>query len=73
MLSNLEETSATIKGIRDIWGDRSVKITRNGNTLSLRFLAEKWTMVAAPDGKTASVSATFWPVGTSAGTLTRVP
>jgi hypothetical protein len=67
-----DETRTTIKGAGSIWGDRNGIAVRNGNTLAWTFLAETWKMVAAPDGKTAQLSATHWPSGSSFGTMSKV-
>jgi hypothetical protein len=67
-----DETRMTIKGAGSIWGDRNGIGARNGNTLAWTFLAETWKMVAAPDGRTAQLSATHWPSGSSFGTMSKV-
>ena len=64
------EQRATVKGL-EFWGDRSGNASRAGNTLSWKFLAERWTLTAAPDGKTATVTGRHWPSGSSSGTLTK--
>jgi len=66
------QDSAVVKGL-PIWGDRGGRATVNGNTLSWKFLAEKWFMVIAPDGKTAVVTDHGWPSGVSTGTFEKLP
>jgi hypothetical protein len=67
------QDSAVAKGVGGIWGDRDGPATVQGNTLSWKFLAEKWVMVIAPDGKTAVVTDYGWPAGTFTGTFEKVP
>ena len=66
------QDSAVIKGL-PFWGDRAGRPTANGNTLSWTFLAEKWNMVIAPDGKTAVVTDHGWPSGVASGTFVKLP
>ncbi|MEY2548901.1 MAG: hypothetical protein QOD64_1483 [Verrucomicrobiota bacterium] len=66
------QDSAVVKGL-PIWGDRGGQTTVNGNTLSWKFLAEKWSMVLAPDGRTAVVTDHGWPSGVSSGTFEKLP
>jgi hypothetical protein len=66
------QDSAVVKGL-PIWGDRAGRPIANGNTLSWTFLAEKWTMVIAPDGKTAVVTDHGWPSGVASGTFVKLP
>jgi hypothetical protein len=66
------QDSAVVKGL-PIWGDRAGRSTANGNTLSWTFLAEKWNMVIAPDGKTAVVTDHGWPSGVTSGTFVKLP
>lgn len=66
------QDSAVVKGL-PIWGDRGGQTTLNGNTLSWKFLAEKWFMVLAADGKTAVVTDHGWPSGVSTGTFEKLP
>ena len=66
-----EVSSAVVKGIHDMWGDRPGKIRIKGNTLFWNFLAEHWIMTVAPDGKSATIVGQHWPVGTTSGTLKR--
>jgi hypothetical protein len=66
------QDSAVVKGL-PFWGDRAGRPTANGNTLSWTFLAEKWNMVIAPDGKTAVVTDHGWPSGVATGTFVKLP
>jgi hypothetical protein len=66
------QDSAVVKGL-PIWGDRAGRPVANGNTLSWTFLAEKWNMVIAPDGKTAVVTDHGWPAGVATGTFVKSP
>lgn len=66
------QDSAVVKGLA-FWGDRAGRPTANGNTLSWTFLAEKWNMVIAPDGKTAVVTDHGWPSGVASGTFVKLP
>jgi hypothetical protein len=66
------QDSAVVKGL-PFWGDRAGRPTANGNTLSWTFLAEKWNMVIAPDGKTAVVTDHGWPSGVASGTFVKLP
>jgi hypothetical protein len=66
------QDSAVVKGLA-VWGDRAGRPTANGNTLSWTFLAEKWNMVIAPDGKTAVVTDQAWPSGVYSGTFEKLP
>jgi hypothetical protein len=66
------QDSAVVKGL-PIWGDRAGRPIANGNTLSWTFLAEKWNMVIAPDGKTAVVTDHGWPSGVATGTFVKLP
>lgn len=66
------QDSAVVKGL-PFWGDRAGRPTANGNTLSWTFLAEKWNMVIAADGKTAVVTDHGWPSGVATGTFVKSP
>jgi hypothetical protein len=66
------QDSAVVKGL-PFWGDRAGRPVANGNTLSWTFLAEKWNMVIAPDGKTAVVTDHGWPAGVATGTFIKSP
>jgi hypothetical protein len=66
------QDSAVVKGLA-FWGDRAGRPVANGNTLSWTFLAEKWNMVIAPDGKTAVVIDHGWPSGVASGTFVKLP
>lgn len=66
------QDSAVVKGL-PVWGDRAGRPTANGNTLSWTFLAEKWNMVIARDGKTAVVTDHGWPSGVVSGTFVKLP
>jgi hypothetical protein len=66
------QDSAVVKGL-PVWGDRAGRPVANGNTLSWTFLAEKWNMVIAPDGKTAVVTDHGWPAGVATGTFVKLP
>jgi len=66
------QDSAVVKGL-PFWGDRAGRPTADGNTLSWTFLAEKWNMVIAPDGKTAVVTDHGWPSGVASGTFVKLP
>jgi hypothetical protein len=66
------QDSAVVKGLA-IWGDRAGRPIANGNTLSWTFLAEKWNMVIASDGKTAVVTDHGWPAGVATGTFVKLP
>jgi hypothetical protein len=66
------QDSAVVKGLA-FWGDRAGRPIANGNTLSWTFLAEKWNMVIAPDGKTAVVTDHGWPSGVASGTFEKLP
>ncbi|HEX7517885.1 MAG TPA: hypothetical protein VF345_11440 [Chthoniobacterales bacterium] len=72
LIVNPAQDSAVVKGLA-FWGDRRGRATALGNTLSWTFLAEKWTMVIAPDGKTAVVTDHGWPSGMSSGTFKKLP
>ena len=67
------QDSAVAKGVGGIWGDRGGPAIVQGNTLAWKFLAEKWVMVIAPDGKTAVVTDYGWPAGTFTGTFEKIP
>ena len=67
------QDTAVAKGVGGMWGDRGGPATVQGNTLTWTFLAEKWVMVIAPDGKTAVVTDHAWPAGTYTGTFQKVP
>jgi len=66
------QDSAVVKGL-PFWGDRAGRPIANGNTLSWTFLAEKWNMVIASDGKTAVVTDHGWPSGVASGTFVKLP
>ncbi len=65
------EDAALIRGL-PFWGDRKGRATIHGNTLSWPFMAESWTMIVAPDGKTATVTGHHWPGGSSSGTVEKI-
>jgi cytoskeletal protein RodZ len=72
LIVNPTQDSAVVIGLA-VWGDRRGRASAQGNTLSWTFLAEKWTMVIAPDGKTAVVTDHGWPAGVSSGTFKKMP
>src|SRR5260370_41216648 len=52
---------AVAKNAGGIWGDRGGQATVQGNTLSWKFMYDKWVMVIAPNGNTAAVYGDSWP------------
>ena len=66
------EDSAVVRGLA-VWSERRGRTTINGNSMSWKFLAERWSMTLAPDGKSATVRGHHWPSGSSSGTVERVP